>query len=45
MIEYVGGDKYEGLVVDGQLDGPGLYTWSDGSRYNGMYDILGGGGR
>jgi hypothetical protein len=31
------GDRYEGEVIDGALEGFGRYTWADGKRYEGNF--------
>ncbi|EIJ42298.1 MORN repeat protein [Beggiatoa alba B18LD] len=33
----IGKDTYKGQFVAGQLQGSGLYTWSDGDRYCGSF--------
>ena len=34
-VNYKGGDKYEGKLVDGVKTGVGKYTWEDGTIYEG----------
>ena len=29
--------KYEGEIIYGEPNGPGIYTWSDGNKYVGGY--------
>ena len=31
------GDRYDGEFRDGQEDGIGIFTWADGSTYNGFW--------
>ena len=31
------GDRYQGEVTDGVLNGPGTYVWADGDRYEGTF--------
>ena len=31
------GDRYDGEFKEGQEDGIGIFTWADGSTYNGFW--------
>ena len=37
MTAPLSGDRYDGEFKEGQEDGIGIFTWADGSTYNGFW--------
>ena len=37
-LEFPNGAIYEGQVLDGKRHGKGIYTWKDGTKYEGSFE-------